>query len=392
MKFKYKNELRPPAARRKAKPGAACCKSGLTLVELMVGMLVGLMVLAAAVAMNNMASRSVIRQEQSMNQTQNLRACLLAIARDVRAAGSGYGIFGDGKVRRVHFYDTAAGAWFKHEGYSRDGAFPIYGENGGSSGADSLTVVYLTPEYGTMLGNLSAPLAAGANKIVTRAPIDNIGNEDDIGAIRPGDYNSGAMRHELIAKGDKLVVVSPAGEAVVVEFDGGLGSGSGSGNIWDMNYDIKQLPSNLPAGASFPAGSEVYNMKSLKAVTYFVKDDYLMARYHGLDLGEESDGSDEYMVSSGIEDMQVYYYQDGQDISSLTAGTHDLSSLGNLEDNPVTAVRIALVSKSDGPDINGRTYSPVVPLFDHTTAGPADGHHRRVLSETIVLRNQILNN
>ena len=344
-------------------------KKAMTLVELLVAMLVGLIVFSVVIMVYFSSVNNHVRQEQILEQMQNLRVGLHSMAVDARMAGSGFDLLGSGALNRVQFYDEKAGAWFKYENDSDYGAWPVYGRDGEADGADSVTFCWLAPEFGAPIATLLETLDSGTTVLRTRPGIS-------------GDLEDN--KDIVFNQGDKWAVVNPEGAVIIVEYDGDKGNDS-------PNFSIKALPT-LPVSSDFPdfpVGSRIYNVRTVRLVTYFIEDGNLMANLHGQDYGD-ADAAGAVVEAPGFEDLQVVYFTRGTDTNLWTAGLSDPSTVINdPTNNPIWALQLSAVHRAPDRDPYNSAHKPEQ-LYNHTVVGTAaDGHPRRILSETISLRNRI---
>ncbi|MDR1045582.1 MAG: hypothetical protein LBP33_10770 [Candidatus Adiutrix sp.] len=351
-------------------PGRPGWKKAMTLVELLVAMLMGLIVFSVVIAVFFSSANNYTRQEQILAQMQNLRVGLHSVAVDARMAGSGFAMLGDGLTERLQFYDEKAGDWFKYEGESEYGARAIYGVDGGDGGSDSVTICWLAPEFGSSLGVLEEDFTYDSGLLKTRIALSDLW-EDNI------DWQ------HIFNAGDKWAVVNPEGEAVIVEYLATEGGGTGG------RYRVKALPRNFPDGLSFPVGSKIYNVREIRLVTYFIDElnRNLMANLHGQDFGD-ADEKGAVVEAPGFEDLQAIYFLRGENTAEWTNGHSDLKHI-DLKANPIQALQLSAIHRSPERDPYHGGHK-AISLYNRIDVEPtADGHPRRVLSETVTLRNRI---
>ncbi len=359
-------------------PGAGH-PSGLTLVEMLVTVVVGTMILGLVFLIFNSASRSYVRQDAQLEQAQNLRVGLYTIARDLRMAGGGFRLVGGQgqQTQRLQvpvYLDGREAAWFQYPDDTVSGAMAIHGLDGGPGGTDSVTVCWLGLEFATPIGHLASPLTGGGTILALKQspPL-------------PTDVN--AAEDENLAGGDVLMVVDGAGNAVALKIAADVEPD-------ERNIPLERaLPAALPNGlASWPEGSAVFNVKTLRLVTYAIgPGGDLTANFYGRDLGD-ADAAGAVLVAPNIEDLQLWYFEQGTNPASPAGGRNGLSTdlLVTLNTavprTPIRSARVALSSRASVRDPYDRKHSPYQ-WFNHQTVGPEDAFARRRLDEVVQLRN-----
>ena len=357
-------------------------RSGLTLVELMVVIVVSTMVAAVAFSMFQVNSRYYVRQDALLEQVQNLRVAMYTIGRDVRMAGNGFGIVGHGVdaiqayVPKIVFdkdgnWEHTYG-WFEHiEGGDVKGIMRIFAVDGGTSNPDRLTVFRADPELGMEIGVLSESFTAGSDRLLKLQT---------------------ALREHSVQAGDILVLVNGAdeSEAIFLEMAEPFSKDKTTISI-GPEYDVpgedareaRFYPKNVHSRLqSFPSGSRIYNMRVINLVTYFVdtKNNRLMADYFDSQIDHyDADGA--VIVATDIEDFQVRFEFDNSPGTWQDGGL----VIENFANNRVKSMEIGLVARSTMKD-SGNSSQPVK-LFNRIQERPADGYPRRVLTEVIALRN-----
>ncbi|MDR0881989.1 MAG: PilW family protein [Candidatus Adiutrix sp.] len=393
-------------------------KRGVTLVELLVVMVIMMVVMGAAFTLFQVTATHEARQQEVLTQTQNQRAALYTVARDVRMAGSGLGLVG---VDMVQIYVPAeafdpriqeAAGWFKYKGAKNYGVRPIYGANSDTDDkSDTLTIFRTDAEAPKPLGQLKAQFAPadGELKLTATNPTLCKGGENSEAKVEPGcTINNGDIL--AVANGTTAVIVQAkvAPPTDVWEAPGLSGGKTikiklGTPTDTIAIGDRFKPGDNLPSGESFPPGSTVYNLGDITFVTYQVEVTEqennkrppvvrLMANYHDRAGGVVP-------VAHDIEDFQVAYYYSAPSQTDLTgplnADDANFSKIFESADKDelqiVRAVDLAVVARTPNKsslDKNGRP----VEVMGHTAnvnpyADQPDGLARRVLTETVQLRN-----
>lgn len=346
-------------------------RRGFTLVELLVVMVIIVIVSSAALIFLRSTAEHEARQQENLEQIQNLRAAFNTVARDVRMAGNGLGILGPTLVQiYVPAKDNSdmqdAAGWFRYSGVEDYGVRAIYGLDSGATldKADALTIFRADVEAVNPMGRLRENFTPGSDSSITL--LENlIAGEDmvsgDIIALSTGEV-AVILQANLVGTTDVLTL----------------------GDRFKPGEEMKS-----PADFTFPAGTLVYNLKNVTFVTYYLDADnlQLMASYHGQVQGSSSPPvADVSVLASNIEDFQVNYYlappvsADPVPVTSLV-WTDMTPPLGT---NWVTGVKIGMVSRSAGNRNQG--LGEPVELMGHTGSN-APGFARRMMVENIRLRN-----
>jgi type II secretory pathway pseudopilin PulG len=351
-------------------------------MELLVVLVLMVIVTGAGFTLFQIGARHEARQQDMMAQTQNLRAALYTLARDVRMAGNGLAFIGG---KRLDIYvdiyappewetpgtDPGPG-WFKYTDALKFGARAVYGTNGtpGDPDApDTLTVFRAEIENPLPLGHL----AAGFNPGLAITPLLTLRDSVKEGVnLADGDILA-------VASGERVVIVQAKLAANAVTTTLNLGPRFQPG-------------APLPDGYIFPAGSTVYNLRDIVLVTYYLDrgPDYnrLMANYHDDTVSAPDDAGTNspslVAVSGNIEDLQVRYY-----ISKAGDAGPALDADGVLDVAGLTPdINEAVLDTDGGRDV--RLVSLALKARTSRTsevAGTSDNYNRQVLTEDVSLRN-----
>ena len=347
--------------------------SGFTMVELLVVIVVSFFVTGAAFALYRTSSQYYVQQDALLEQNQNLRVGLYTVARDVRMAGNCFYLLSP-FVSTIQVYSVPDGKWFKYDDtlVTEYGIRAVFGKDGGVSEPDTLTIFRAEVESGSPLGTLASDFSPGSTTIIRLT--ENFKQN----AVKQGD---------IVA-----LVVGPM--AMIVQVDNFNETGDNELIVTNNSRFRPDDPLETPfSGLSFPAGSQVYNLRDVVAVTYYVDTatNCLMASYND-NLVTQMDAGTSVIVATDIEDFQVRYILNNTPMQVNTTpeiwqqGVDGIAEnqLGN--GNWVAAINLALVSASDRGSSFGD--SQPVALFNHTqVATTSDKKQRRILTETISLRN-----
>jgi type IV pilus assembly protein PilW len=161
---------------------------GINLIELMVGLAVGLLVVVAAVTSLTVASNTsrnvrdsaaleqqaafiMLRIGQQVSQAGSVNAYLAGGNPDANISNGGTDTAANGQTGRITFDTRAAGV---SAGNTR---IPVFGTDGGGAGSDTFSVSYTWPNDGSLAGNCSNTtnadtLANGARRVVSSFSVD----------------------------------------------------------------------------------------------------------------------------------------------------------------------------------------------------------------------------
>lgn len=376
-------------------PGAGW-KRGLTLIELLVASLIMVVVTGAAFSLFRLAATTEKHQQEVLTQTQNLRAALYAVSRDIRMAGSGLPMIGAPALQiyvDAALYDAdtqdaggAGGDWFLYKGETEYGVRAIFGSNSyryapaEQSKSDSLTIFRAELESTAALGVLGADFTPGTS---TTVKLKN--------KITEGTTFSN----------DDILAIADGSAAVIVQVQADAGAYDDTLRLGPRFKPGKGLPASVGL-KSFPAGSQVYNLRDITFVTYYVDTDNhrLMANYHDIAVADKDadDLSKKHLVTvaDNIEDFQVSYYFSVA--ASVELDQNPDINLKRLNDGDVVrAVEMAMVSRAKNRSASSAEASSVEvlshlddPVKDKIASHRAKeekGYTRRVMSEIVQLRN-----
>jgi prepilin-type N-terminal cleavage/methylation domain-containing protein len=333
---------------------------GMTLIELLTVVFLGSLLLTMVFILYTNTSRTYIRQEAVMEQMLNLRGGLSGISRQIRMAGNGFALLGLNQNQHLQIYlknpDGVPSGWFKYPAAADFGARAIWAVDGGNTGPDVVTVCALGPDFASALGILAADFHASDDRLELEATIT---------------IPAGLDESEVLKAGDFLAVVPVSGDPVLVEADS---DGSDLTRI-----RIKDTPGHFPNGvSSLPAGSSVYNVKTVMLRTFSVDP-----VNHDLVMDSNEVVGD--VMAENIEDLQLEYCLAPDDPADPLVYVNDLVGQDLLH-NPVQTVHLIMVSRSPTTD-PFRGKHAALPALNHTAVGAADSFIRRFLENTVQLRN-----
>ncbi|MGL4209238.1 MAG: PilW family protein, partial [Candidatus Adiutrix sp.] len=246
-------------------------------------------------------------------------------------------------------------------------------------GSDILTVCWLGVESAVPLGTLAMNFKPSLGELTLTENVP-----DEAGLIRGGDML--ALVHE---NGTAMVFqaaenpISPSARHIINMV------------LWAGDDHVGFALGGVP---EFPEGTLVYNLKTVRLVTYYLdKDNYLMADYHGTNLYPDGSDRPEYtpesvILANNIEDFQVRYILNDETPDPELNHREDLTGF-DFNDNSVKGVRLGIVSRSPFPDPSGLRYGPITmfnntqPIIINGATQATDNFRRRALINTINIRN-----
>jgi type IV pilus assembly protein PilW len=332
---------------------------GISLVELMISMTLGLVLTAAFVQIYLSSRRNQDLQASLTGRQEAARFAAQAIERDAKMAGFRGCLRDVGNVRSalndpndflwnfadyVGGFEADGGGWAPGLPASIAGAAPL-------AGSDVLTLRTADDPGGVFL---TVPMPTDSSELVTRS---------DFGAAP-------------LAAGDIAVVTDCGGAAIFQVSSFAAGSG-----------EIAHEPGGglVPGNASvdldrrFPDGAQVF---TLRTTSYFIADSEAGT---GPALWRR-DGADEPVeLAAGVENMQVLY---GEDTDGNRAPDVYVTADAVVDWRRIVSIQVALLVagvQDNVADEDPREFT----LLDQVVGPFDDGRLRRVIGFTVALRNRI---
>ena len=356
----------------------AAGRTGFTLVELMIAMVVTA-ILAGMVLATFTAQNQLYRRQHDVGRTQqNLRLAMEIITKDIALAGFGAG--GDGVFRGV-----------LPDGNDDASLEVIQSENDYlGQGPDAIQLSYMDPNRDNWGFIDRSQAAANAAEMFLCGTTDFYFSEDSKTAA--GNFQSS------IRQWNKLACFANAGNL-----------GLGVGFVWDVAGNGNAGSGYVPvqSNTSYDDYDAVCDPTRYQAlprelvcsrliqVSYYVDSDgdgagpgnsaipYLM-----LDFDEFlDDGDNEVPIAPGIEDLQLAYCELDQDCDALEWDDRfDVPLPYSFAD--LSRIRVRMTARSERQAENGLRAS-VQPMIDlsHDPGTDEDAYHRRVAHQIVVLRN-----
>lgn len=361
-----------------AQSGVAVLWRGFTLVELLVAMLIMVIVTTVAMSVFNLSARHEVRQQDILEQMQNLRAAMYAVARDARMAGNGLAAVGlplvqiyinqDETIINANIQDCSVSKWFRYQGATFDGVIAIFGRDSGAAyQSDILTI------FRTEIENIN--------------PIGTISD-----AFRPGD--SSAIGQVLVLKDSVTFGNSIADGDMIIVADGSravLLQATGTGVTNTIRLGNRFRPAApMPDNYTFDVGASIYNVRDVSFVSYYVDTaaNRLLANYHDqtiVDHGSDYGNQSLVTVADNIEDFQVQYFT-RRPFSNVMGPVSSLNAqelAGGVEWAESIVFAMTAISRA----ASGFGGEHVPKALGHSMGHSNDKHSRRVMTQRIQLRN-----
>ncbi|MCL1092030.1 PilW family protein [Shewanella profunda] len=311
-------------------------QTGLSLVELMVAMVIGLFLTAGVFTMFSMSSSNVTTTSQFNQLQENGRIALAILERDLSQLGFMGDMTGTDFVLGANTQVTVAAL-----------ASDCVG-----GGANNATLPNNTPAHFRRLW--------GYEQGVGTAPFDclnNVNNNTDVLQIKR------LIGPSLAApSGDNVFVVANASQAIF--FTGSASPPMTNGRIWEYQHHV-----------------------------YFISDD--ASKIPVLRRKTLTDGgmnNDEQLVE-GIENLRILYGfdNDGDDTPDSFLSAENVSNLmwENQTFQRLVALKLFVLVRSVQVDTS-YTNETQYQLGDKTIEAPKDSYRRKVMSTTVVLENPVL--
>ncbi len=319
---------------------------GFTLVELLVAMAIASVVGMAGVSLFSTSNWAYKVNEDVAEAQQNGRVSMERLAKDIRTAGFG--------LPDPPFSLTIGTGTFTS---------PItVTTSGGSGGSDSITILGIGYEAGTLSKGAATDCNVGATSKIC---LDSVASANKFFSSDLTTFKTSRMFISL--NGSTFIQLS---------------------NTQSERAD-KKLALGTPStlDRNYPDGTPVY---IIQAVTYSIVTNDASASppctsanpcLRSTDLTELR-GIGSQTLAEDIEDIQFAYGVDAD-----RDGKMDSSTLSNdpADDSSILAVRATVVAKTRNKDMKGSTFTR--PAIEDHTASASDNYRRRTLTKIIKLRN-----
>lgn len=351
-------------------------QQGLSMIELMIAMVIGL-VLTAAVLQVFVGSRVTYSTQSSLARLQeNGRFSMEFLTRDIRQAGY-QGCSTNNSVANT-MNDDGSGVFdfidFSNPliGLDNVDGTQVYGGRSPIAGSDVIVVKFADTDSSCTIEShnpTSATLKCESNHDYDKGDVLIVSDCSHTGIFQQSNTNN---------NGTVSTVVHNTGQSTPGNCTKGFG----------MPIDCSSTNGN---DYTFPPGASVMKFQSYR---YFVaNNDFGEPSLYRQGIGNTSNNlvfDGEIELVEGIENMQIYYGEDtdnnGTPNRYLPAGT------AGLDMSDVTAVRVDLLvqSNQEGVVQGAQTLSYFRSASGAlTTTSFSDGRLRKVFSTTVALRNRL---
>lgn len=329
-------------------------QSGLSLVELMISITLGLVLMVGVVQMF-LSTKVTFNSQQSLSRIQETgRLAIDFLSKDIRAAGN----YGCGKTEKI-LQESTLNFGGLHTNF-----------NMAVQGFDSKSNLPNQPTYATDLGKSTA--TAGQNIIAIHSaldvglPITRLNTNTNVFT-----YTSQASVANSCVQGicvNNAVVVGDCYSARVL-------------SVSSLSIDTANELTIVPT-VSLDATNKTQQFVSgevapLKTVVYFIAD----GAYGGPSLWQRTNTDNAVEILEGVEQLRIRY------ALSTSRNTYSNATTIGADWANVVSVRLELVVRSlnDNAVDNPQPY-----IFGGGTVTPTDKYMRQVFSSTINIRNRSL--
>jgi len=346
----------------------------------MIAVLISTVITSALFGLFKVQSRQLMQQDQYMAMHQNVRFAADILSRSARMAGYGTG----GKISGPMGFD------YSSDSTSDDYTLPaIIAHDGGSTGADAITMVYADPslEMNTKKAVVEACSTTSLSFDMThRSNSSLIGNYSEDELVMCWDYGVSGGTESYLWK------ISSAGSSST----GTIGVSSNSGVYSDFD-SVCSSNENLPP---------IMWCSRANIVTFYVDDDASDGIGPGsvehpvlmMDLNYTYPGNgqaaDDIPLVDDIEDLQVEYCPKKKDCTSASSWVDDLGLDGQsaYEGTSVWMVRFTIVARTQKTDMRTWTSSggfskPRPSIANRNAASSTDNYHRTITTTEVTVRN-----
>lgn len=319
-------------------------QSGLTLIELMISMTIGLVILGA-VAYLYLGTRQTFRMAEGMSRIQeNARYAMEILARDVRMAG----YIGCGNMRNV-LLNTIANPPTP----SLSVANAVTGNDSGSGPASIDGITRPAGDTISIMGAFGGGVPLDGNLLPSNANVQLVGNPYGFTAndvlVVTNCTNADMFRATNVSASGAITTIAHSESSNTGKRIGSYGADAFVFKMEQYTYFIGTNPANLRS---------LYRSSLTQGVVELVENVQDMQIRYGIDSNDDG-AADGYITASG-----------------LTAAT--------WEQVVSAQINLLLVSPEDGLTPSSQTYT-----LDGVTTTAADRRLYQVITTTIGIRNRL---
>lgn len=355
-------------------------QAGISLVEVMIAMVIGLLLLAGIYRVFLSTARTAQTTQALGDRQEAIRYVSARLAQDVRMAGYRGCLSDTGAVRNTLNPNPATSGGtrtaFTHTDFRyRYERYAEGFEAVGGGWSPGLPSGFPAPRAGTDVLTVRGPID---NELFTVRNMATTSADLGINLITPAPLSAGAVVMASDCGGAAIFQISGTGVTSVALPSGGSASiatlahaatGSSPGN-WSNDLD-----------RAFAAGAQLFRMG---VVSFYIADS---AQGSGPALWRRVD-SDSREIAAGVENLQVLYGEDSDGDGVADAYRRADQFADTAAWRRVVAVRVALLF-SGTRDRAGFTDSRRFDLLGVSVGPFSDGRMRRVVTLTLALRNRL---
>jgi type IV pilus assembly protein PilW len=360
-------------------------QTGLSLIELMIAMVVGLILLAGVLSVY-ISSRQGYSTNNAVAEVQENGRFALDFIRDTTRQAGYMGCSTSGQVTNYLNpvpgnlpYDFNVGVYgFEYSGTAPTDTFVISSENPAAVAAGNWS-----PTLDSSLPASGADYAIpGSDVLVAR---DAVNDPAYITSIPSNDSASYKQSGNFSVSPSNIVLITNCLSGIVMQITN-VSSGGGSGNVV-ANTGGTYSPGNAQKGipASF-VGAQI--IMPITTVYYIGQGmDQSPALFEAVTDPQAPTGFDYNEMVPGIENMQVLYGVDTT--GSRVPSEYDTADVVNAENawTNVVSVRVALLARSATGVVPLPAVAPTYKLLDTSVTVPRDTRLRRIFTSDIYVRN-----
>lgn len=355
-------------------------QAGISLIEVMIAMVIGLLLLAGIYRIFLSTSRTAQTTQALGDRQEAIRYVSARLAQDVRMAGFRGCLSDIGEVRNTLNPDpsTSGGARtaFSHGDFRYRYERYVEGfDASAGSWAPALPSGAPTPRAGTDVLTVRGPIDT---EVFTVRDMATTSADLNINPISPLPLSAGMVAMVSDCGGAAIFQISASSIGTVALSGGGTGSvgnlahATGSGTPGNWSQDL---------GREFGAGAQLFRMG---VVSFYIADS---AQGSGPALWRRVDG-DSREIAAGVDNLQVLYGEDsdGDDVADIYRRADQFADTAAWR--RVVAVRVALLF-SGTRDRVGLADARRFDLLGVSVGPFGDGRLRRAVTLTLALRNRL---
>lgn len=380
-------------------------QSGLSLVELMVSLVIGLILMAGVIQIFLNSRNTQIAHEESMRLQENLRFASYFINKDLRSAGY------LGCTSLTDYLELTSMLQDKDSGLNLENFAPGVGLQGwsaeGTRAGDELTLPTGAPQS-TASGWVTASASAGGTgldeiKAMPGSDIFRVWSAGGALSLSPIDPNGADPWIEVTGQHNisenQLLLVTDCQQTLIARACATKGEpGANKKSEIRVNSSCgNKPPGQVKAEELLKGLAEPAEVLAISSYIYYIgkradaaKNRPALFRRPLSDNGTA--GAPEELVE-GVESMQVLYGIDTNGDREVDRDSSGNPVYVSAEDVPnwqqVISVKVALLMSSED-QVRTEADTATYDLLGVTVKPPADRRLRRVLTSTVALRNRLL--